>query len=455
VLRTLFVLIIAAAGLGATLLHGPFYALLSYLWIAYFRPDEWVWGGSVVSSLSLSFVTGLLLIGTTALSGPRLRFNMRIAVLGLFLVQTFISTLLSPHFDYAWPYWQDFAKVVLITWLLVALVVDVKHLRAVILVIALSLGFEAAKQGWAQLILNPGEANLNTLPSIGDNNSAAVAVLMLVPLLLALANTASARWQRVGFRFMSIGVIYRAITTYSRGGFVSALVLGVLYFQRSRHKVRTLAAMLVVVAVVVPVLPEAFWTRINTIAAPAQERDTSSEGRLHFWSVAIDMANANPFSGIGHNAYKRAYNRYDSSHGQYGQNRAVHSLWFGVLAEHGYPGFVLFVANLMLAFLACRRVRRLGARDAAFREIGQYATAIEISLVVCAVGGSFVIFQYVEILWHLIGLTIVLHVLTEQATAEAREPQQASITPRVAGAFGMPLPVPGYVARSIARPVEE
>jgi hypothetical protein len=41
------------------------------------------------------------------------------------------------------------------------------------------------------------------------------------------------------------------------------------------------------------------------------------------------------------------------------------------------------------------------------------------SLVVFAVGGSFVIFQYTEMLWHVVGLTMALHFLTEAAVAAA------------------------------------
>lgn len=37
-----------------------------------------------------------------------------------------------------------------------------------------------------------------------------------------------------------------------------------------------------------------------------------------------------------------------------------------------------------------------------------YATAIEMGLVVFAVGGAFVIFQYTEMLWHFLGLSIAL-----------------------------------------------
>ena len=55
-LRLIFVSIIIVFGVGASL-FSPFYALLFYLWNAYFRPDDWTYGG-LIASLNLSFVIG-------------------------------------------------------------------------------------------------------------------------------------------------------------------------------------------------------------------------------------------------------------------------------------------------------------------------------------------------------------------------------------------------------------
>ena len=62
-LRTLLVLIIIAIGIRFSFKQ-PFYALLFYLWNAYFRPEQWVWH-SFVASLNLSFTVGsYLIVGT-------------------------------------------------------------------------------------------------------------------------------------------------------------------------------------------------------------------------------------------------------------------------------------------------------------------------------------------------------------------------------------------------------
>ena len=69
-------------------------------------------------------------------------------------------------------------------------------------------------------------------------------------------------------------------------------------------------------------------------------------GRLYAWEAAIRMALVNPLTGVGLNNFISNYFAY-SSHWD-GRNHAVHSTWFGVLAETGFLGLILF-----LSLIAC------------------------------------------------------------------------------------------------------
>lgn len=74
--------------------------------------------------------------------------------------------------------------------------------------------------------------------------------------------------------------------------------------------------------------------------------DESAMGRLYAWEAAIRMANENPITGIGVNNFFANYFFY-SSHWD-GLNHAVHSTWFGVLAETGYLGLIIFVSTIVM-----------------------------------------------------------------------------------------------------------
>ena len=361
----------------------------------------------------------------------RFRLDFRNGLLILFLAFSLVSSVLAPNPAISLDYLQEFAKAVIVSYLLSVLITTESDFRLVLTVIALSLGFEAGKQGWAQLILNPGAKNNNSIPFLGDNNLVAVGMAMLLPIVGALAATSTGWWRR-GFQFLSIGVLYRAVSTYSRGGLLAVSSVGAVYVWRSPHRVRTVLALMIAVAVILPVLPSEYWDRMSTISASGEEIDESVAGRLHFWQVAIDMANDRPLLGVGHRGYEPSYDSYDFSNGLYGTRRAVHSAWFAIFAEGGYPGLALFLAIFGSSVWACRRIRRMARQGEVTDSLGRYAIGMESALVACAVGGSFVSYQHNEMLWHFFALTMAL----EQVARQSGGRTQAR-----GGAIGSPEPV--------------
>lgn len=428
-LRAIFVLSLTV--LGACLaFRGPFYALLYYIWNAYFRPEEWVWGDTrdLVLALNASFWAGVLVVLSTLLGRTRFLWNGHITILFLFAVHAAVSAELSAYSEYSWLFCGDFLRAVVITYLIVVLANDRWKLQTLVLVMAISLGFEGAKQGWAELFRNPGGRNDNIVAFLGDNNGVAIGMLMLVPLLGALAKTTSHRWLRRLHLFILVGVVYRAISTYSRGGFLAAGVLAVVYWFRSRNKLAVLAGTLLVAGILLPVMPDAFWDRMHTITTYAETEESSAISRFHFWEVAVVMARDNPIFGVGFHSYNSAYDEYDFSFGSYGQNRSVHSTWFGVLAEMGYPGLILFLLLVGLAIRNCQVARRLCAARADLGDLAVFATAFETSLWVFVTGGTFLASQYIELVIHVIGLSIALRFVASRA----RSGGQGGVPPALA-----------------------
>jgi probable O-glycosylation ligase (exosortase A-associated) len=296
--------------------------------------------------------------------------------------------------------------------------------------IALSLGFEAAKQGWAQLVINPGGTNLNENPALGDYIGVAVGMLLLVPMMIALERTSKLKPERWMHSFLAVGVMYRAIASYSRGGFLAGAAVGLVYAWRSPYRFRALIGAALVATLILSVMPDAFWNRMSTITVEQDpvQRDSSAVSRLHFWRVAIEMTKDKPIFGVGLNAFQQAYPVYDFSNGAFGKRRSVHSAWLGLLSELGIPAFIVFVTTIFLAFKACWRARRLARDGLISPELGHFAVAIETGLIAFAVGASFVIFQYVEMLWHVIALSMAVNHLTREELA-ARAKQAAASPP--------------------------
>src|SRR5215475_7584206 len=71
----------------------------------------------------------------------------------------------------------------------------------------------------------------------------------------AAARTASGKKERILYRFLAIGTLYRGIITYSRGGFLACGVLGLHYLLRTRRKLEAALGIALVSVLVLPVLP--------------------------------------------------------------------------------------------------------------------------------------------------------------------------------------------------------
>lgn len=300
-LRIIFVLICTVIG-AYYALQSPFYALLFYLGNAYFRPEFWVWSTATIAVLNLSLITGVYVCLATFISARPRTVHSTFLLVVLFLIHTLVSTLLSEDFDYSWYYWKSFLKTMIILYIMIILIDNIYKLRMTMMVMVFSMIFEI-KQGFAHLLLMPGVKNSNSHPMLGEENGVALGMLMLVPVCVVLQQTTENRWAQWIYRLFLISTLYRSICSYSRGAFLACITMGMVYWIRAAHKLRVLLAVIVIVAVVVPTMPEKFWSRMQTIETYEEVQEGSALGRLHFWAVAIKMVEAHPIFGIGYNAY--------------------------------------------------------------------------------------------------------------------------------------------------------
>lgn len=400
---------------GLASFYGPFYVLLFYLWNAYFRPEAWVFS-PIILSLRLSLAIAIVLFATSVPSLPKLRMTWQVWLLVAFLAQSLLSLLTSDFMAECLPYWIEFLKVILVCLVITLLIRDRHRFRIALWMIAWSLAFENAKQGWAQLVLNPGAANVNPSVLLGDNNGVALGMMMLVPMLMALAQTATNKWERALHYFVLVGVAYRGLSTYSRGGFLAGGAVFVFTLWRSQHKVRTILSTAIVLTALFAVMPQKFWDRMQTITAEGDQRDASQQSRLYFWGLAEQMANDHPLTGVGPNGFRFAYPRYDTETGE--AMRATHSSFFGTLADLGYPGLILFVAIALGALYTCQRVRSRAGR-AGQREVFLFASHMQTTVAAYCVGGAFLSAHYLELWWHVVALTTALSLIPVVANQEA------------------------------------
>jgi probable O-glycosylation ligase (exosortase A-associated) len=435
-LRSLFILGIMIPGVIAAI-RERFAALLLYLWFALFRPQEWLWID--VSRLRLSLVLGVILVAPALATGvwPNLSHPLSLGTFAFFvsgILAQFGAT--DPALGWAWLDFQ--ARLTVICLLTVTLITTRQRLLLVIAVVGGSLGFHAAKAGVASALGGGVRFHDGLAGAFPDNNGYALATVMVMPLMLAVAQNLEDRWIWIR-RGLYAAVPLCAITvvsTFSRGGFVALAVATLAFVMLQRRRVMALVGMTVLAGIaflVVPV-PEGYFDRLETIQTYEEVEDDSALGRLHFWQVAVIMAESRPF-GVGLRNFEAAYDQYDFSNGQFGRGRSVHNSHFQVLAELGFPGAVIWGALFIAAFSMALRVRRRSKRPDLTPEESRFfftfSNALIVSMVGFLIGGSFVASALNDVTWLTFAMVASLDRLARQAVPQTAMAPAAQLARRM------------------------
>lgn len=188
---------------------------------------------------------------------------------------------------------------------------------------------------------------------LGDPNDLALVLSFPISFAAGLALTQGrGRFSRllgaVGYFVIASAIL----ATQSRGGLLAILaVSGVfgLYKIKSKLLLISLGGI-----ALIALLAMAGISDRSSGGAAEDGIDESAKGRLYAWEAAFNMANTHPLTGVGLNNFTSNYFFY-SPHWD-GMNHAVHSTWFGVLAETGYVGLIVFVTLAVKLVVGMRRL---------------------------------------------------------------------------------------------------
>ena len=340
--------------------------LLVWTWMAFMNPHRLTW--DFAYSLPFSEWVAMATLGGLVFSSDRKPFVWtRETVLFLALWAWFcVTTLTAMYPEAAWGQLERVSKIFLMSFLLIPFFQDRRRLRVLLLVVAGSIGYYGLKGGiWA--LLTGGENLVLGAPGntfISTNNALALALNMCLPIFFYLAKEEPRRWLRYLLYATFFASIVSVLFTYSRGGFIGLLVvLGVLFLSRQNVLPVALAALLLCL-LAFGFAPQKWVNRIDTIVN--YQQDGSAMGRLTAWSVAFQLATDNPITGggfwsiINGQTYRRYLPDYPLE-----DSPDAHSIYFGLLGEHGFPGLVLFAAFVISTLLSLTRLRiRAQGRDA-------------------------------------------------------------------------------------------
>lgn len=323
--------------------------------------------------------------------------------------------------------WQEVMKIFFVLLISASVIKTRQHVVWMIWVIAISIGFFGVKGG-IFTILGGGSSRVYGPPGntfISDNNSIAVAIVMVIPLMYFLRSLISSNWLKLAM-LGAMGLSFMAVLgTQSRGALLAVSAMVAFLWLKSRNKFVLGILMVALIPIAIGFMPSNWTDRMKTIESYKQ--DSSAMGRINAWRMAINVANDRPLVGGGFELYtRRVFAKYAPDPLDV---HAAHSIYFQILGEHGYVGLVFFIAIGFVGWLNASRIIRLSGSNAEHAWAGELARMIQVSLIGFAIGGLFVNIAYWENLYYEILAIMVVHNLmvhSESQPAASRKREQTT-----------------------------
>jgi putative inorganic carbon (hco3(-)) transporter len=410
-LRATLLIVFFVASLPVCFIR-PTYGILLWVIVAFLNPQAYTWTGwdafPWAAAVAVPTVLGMLAFDRKF---ERL-ISREVWLLGLLWAWFTVTTVISiqhPAFAHhaadTWDKWKFVSKILLMTVCMIPIVSSFERLRYLVLTIAGCFGIYVLKS-LPFIVLSGGEHRIYgpERSMIADNTDFGLALNMTLPLYFFLAQTEPKRWARRLFAFLFMITIPAIFFTYSRGALVGLTAVVAVMFLQARRRVLLVPVVILSTVVAVYFAPEKWQGRMN----PAKDNavDASAQSRLDAWAYARALAADYPVTGGGFATFtEELYHRYwpGDIYNIYGP----HSIYFQVLAEHGYVGLGFYLLLVLSCIASTRRLCRTGRRRSD-REVSYYAQMFELSLVGFLISGIFLGRAYFDYFFTIVACVIIL-----------------------------------------------
>jgi len=357
-------------------------------------------------SMPFAQVAAICLILSILISKERqsIPWNLITIIWVIYIILMGITTLTAYFPDAAAVQFEKTIKIQLVTFLTFVVITDFEKLKKLLWVIVLSIGYFSVKGG-IFTIMTGGKNRVWGPPGgfIEDNNSLAIAILMIIPLMIYLLYATTNKWVKRGLFSSIILSLFSALGSQSRGALLAILVVGLFFWIKSQKKILSGILIIITCCSLFAFMPESWLDRMNTIEK--YEQDDSAMGRLNAWKYAYNAANDNVL-GMGFDSW--SYETFELYAPNPLDMHAAHSIYFSVLADHGWIGLTLFV---FIYFLTWNKLKHIIKKTNDSEELSEYnllARMLQVSLIAYFVGGAFLSISYFDLPWHLVCFVVLL-----------------------------------------------
>lgn len=409
------------AGLLAPALVQPFLGALLWCWIAFMNPHREVWG--FATSLPYAMVIFLVTMVACVIAREPKRFEAN-AVTILLLVFALIITLttiagIGPQ-DVMWRRWNATIKTIIGALLVACMLTSRRRIHALVWLMAISIGYYGVKGGMFTAMTGGGHRVLGPPDSmIADRNHMAVALLVSVPLMNYLRLQSKHHLVRMGLLAASGLTLLGAVGSQSRGALLALAATAMVLWWRSKRKVVSAIVLFGCIAAILAFMPDSWAERMNSILT--YEEDASAMGRIRIWTASWLLALEFPLTGVGFRSMY--YQHIVDMVAPDVRARAVHSIYFEPLGEHGFPGFLVWIGMTFAGIYYAQRLMRITKDRPDLAWAGDLGRMVQVSIVAYLAGGAFLSLSYWDYYWMILIVTAAAHTIavrTIQAEAPLR-----------------------------------
>jgi probable O-glycosylation ligase (exosortase A-associated) len=328
---------------------------------------------------------------------------METVVFLLFVFWMCITQLAAYDTDASYEQWSKVMKIDFM--LVVAMVIlhSKQHIVALAWVLVASVGYYGLKGGLFTL-LTGGDYRVYGPPTttIEGNNELALALVMTIPLARFLQLNTPSRWIRHGLTALMLLCAVAAIGSHSRGAMLAIAAMVMLLWWHSNGK-SAVAAIIVFSGIALFLfMPDIWHERMGSIQT--YEQDESAMGRINAWTMAWNLASDRILGGGFSIVNSELFSQYAPDPTT---PRAIHSIYFQVLGEHGFVGLFLFLLMWIVVWRSAGRLRTQGSLHPQTLWLSSLGAMCQVSLVGYAVGGAFLSLAYFDLPYNLLILVVL------------------------------------------------
>lgn len=357
----------------------PVYAFLVYQAVYFYNPPS-RWWSYLIPEISYSFFVVALMGGLYVLNKKQFDKNKISAVPQLKYMIVLVMLFSFASFYAVYPiahsvFTEVFIKLGITMLIAYKLINTIKQLDYAL------VGYVYGAWYLSFVAFQVGRNSGNRVEGIGtvdspDANGTAAALVPAIVICVYYIWVSKGIVRKTIFLGAAAFIANALVLINSRGAFLGAALgltyfMGTLFFTSVKakgQKLKVIGVGVLGLIAAVSVMDDSFKERIFSIAEETEVDSGRETGatRTIFWVAAVKMSFDYPLGqGIkGFNYHAPDYIPADvvvSSNGdnsRASRRKSVHSTWFEVLSEVGYPGFIAFLGMLIASFKCTSKVKK-------------------------------------------------------------------------------------------------